>query len=145
MVEVDDLASNLKSSKSDLLVLQILLDTDTTIAAKCGLDEDEFSNIQLAVHDTEDAFKEFVEIVGGAQDALDCERINGIFVDLGHEAICGSASSTLLWIYCTMSIVFALGMFIILLRGALLPPVPISGAYGNVHSYDQEDALSEPK
>ena len=148
----DEIASILNNSRSALLALQTFLIADTTIAdtaitiaAECGLEENQFSVIQLAVHDTEVIFKEIVEIVGEAEDALDCERINGIFVALSHDALCGSASTTLLWIFWTMSIVLVLGMLIILLRGSLLPPLPNSEPYENsVHSYDQEGARVGP-
>ena len=128
------------SGGENLVNLRTLLsDDDGQLADRCGLDESRLLEIQNLIDRTRIAFSEFKDVAITAQGILGCDRINGVFVDICHEAICTSSPTTFLWIYCTMSIVFVLGMFIVLFRGALLPPVPIAGLYENIYSNDQED------
>lgn len=111
--------------------LQIFLQSSDsqTIAAQCGINESRLVEIQTAVDETILAFSELESIVAQAQSVIECERINSVFDDIYHEAICDSAPTTFLWIFSTCFIVLILGMLIMLLRGALLPPVPADGGY----------------
>jgi hypothetical protein len=129
--EVDNLVETLTSATNNMSGLQaFLLSSDSqTFSAQCGINESRLVEIQTAVDETISAFTELESIVVQAQSIIECERINGVFVDIYHEAVCDSAPTTFLWMFCTCFIVLLLGMLIFLLRGALIPAVPVDGGY----------------
>lgn len=74
-------------------------------------------SLELAI----DAFHELLEIGQDTVSLLICEDINQIYVDVMHDAMCTSAPTVLGWIFSSMISIYAGGMLIIILRGALLP------------------------
>lgn len=133
--EVDNLVSTLSGAKNDMLGLQIFLSSadSQTFSAQCGIDEARLAEIQIAVDETILAFIQLESIALQAQSVTECERINGVFVDIYHEAICDSSSTTFLWIFSTCFVVSLLGMLIFLSRGALLPAVANGGGYESMN------------
>jgi len=120
--EVDDLLDNLSQVNDMLVDLNIQLDVDQqTIENICGSAEGSLDSAKGSLLEAESKFKDFVAIADNASGAVECERINSIFVDIFHDALCTNGPYSLMWIFATMMSVFGLGMFMILCRGALLP------------------------
>ena len=102
--------------------LKTMLDTDPeTIRNVCDMTEARFNELTGLINESLDAFTEFGGITNEAAGVLECSRINGIFVDFYHDALCTNAPYSLMWVFATMMSVYILGMTIILFRGALLP------------------------
>ena len=151
--EVDDLLDNLSQVNDMLVDLNIQLDVDQeTIENICGSPEGSLDSAKGSLLEAELKFKDFVAIADNASAAVECERINSIFIDIFHDALCTNGPYSLMWIFATMMSVFGLGMFMILCRGALLPSIKIGEQeshrrYGSLregdglYSYDGDKGL----
>lgn len=98
-----------------------MLSEEIDIETLCAVDSDKLDEIKAAVKNSGAAFAEYASIMTETNEALECSRINDIFVELFQDALCTSSPSTFVWIFSTGMVVYILGMFIILFRGALLP------------------------
>lgn len=124
--------------------LKIMLESDPdTIRDVCAMTEARFNELAGLINESLDAFTEFGGITNEAAGVLECSRINGIFVDFYHDALCTNAPYALMWVFATMMAVYVLGMTIILFRGALLPTEKIYD--GRDYDRDQNDEYNNEK
>lgn len=119
---VDDLITDLSASVEDLEDLnKLLVDDSIDVQGKCNIDPNNYDELVYGIGNVTESFYELKNITADAKDAIACDKVNAVFVDLFHDALCDSFPMTLYWIFWTMTVVYALGMMIFLLRGALLP------------------------
>uniref|UniRef100_A0A7S3VC74 Uncharacterized protein n=1 Tax=Chaetoceros debilis TaxID=122233 RepID=A0A7S3VC74_9STRA len=138
--EVDDLLDNLRQVNDMLVDINISLDVDQeTIENICGSAEGSLDSAKGSLIEAESKFKDFVSIADNASRAVECERINSIFIDIFHDALCTNGPYSLMWIFATMMPVFGLGMFMVLCRGALLPS-DVIGEQESQRSHREDDA-----
>ena len=116
----------------------VLQNGNLDLATLCGIDQVKLKNITDSVDLSSTAFAEFAAIVNDAKNALECARINAVFVDLFHDALCTSSSDSFGWIFATGIVVYVFGMVVILCRGALLPAVESERRYLGVQSSSQD-------
>ena len=125
------LANDLKDGIIIMDELRTLLNEDPyNYTLFCGIDFEQLNAIQSALNGTLDAFAEFKIIARETTTILQCEKINKIFIDLYHKALCTSSPYTFAWIFLTTVIVFGLGMMLFFFRSALIPVVQI---YEGIH------------
>jgi len=117
----------------------VLQNGNLDLATLCGIDQVKLKNITDSVDLSSTAFAEFAAIVNDAKNALECARINAVFVDLFHDALCTSSSDSFGWIFATGIVVYVFGMVVILCRGALLPAVVTERRYVGVESSSSQD------
>lgn len=124
--------------------LKTMLESDPdTIRNVCGMSVARFNELTVLINESLDAFTEFGGITNEAAGVLECSRINGIFVDFYHDALCTNAPYSLMWVFATMMAVYGLGMAIILFRGALLPTEKMYD--GRDYDRDQKDEYNDEK
>ena len=86
-----------------------------------------------------DAFDDIIGIGNSTTRALSCYDVNSIWIDIMHDAVCTSAPSALTWMFSSIMLVYISGIFIFLLRGALLPSLDMDGAYDDDSEYTDDD------
>jgi len=138
-IEVDNLLIQLGEAVAAILSLKIMLDTEpeTFIDACDNANSTRIAELSVVIDQSFEAFTEFVAITYEAADVLECPRINNVFVDFYHDALCTSGPYSLMWMFATMMAVYVLGMFIVLSRGALLPSEKIYD--GTASDYERDD------
>jgi hypothetical protein len=139
-VDAENLLLELSDGLDGIRQLQALIESDSTsIQVICGVTAERLSSLNGVMTDSVNAFSNFVDITERAVDILQCDRINSIFVDFYHNALCTNIPYSLMWIFSTMMAVYILGMLIILFRGALLPTVETFDATKGM-AHDEEDS-----
>lgn len=108
--QVDDLIDILKDKQGDFEVF-------------CGGQPGDLNDFATTLNSTAVVFEEVENVGQNAIDLLNCEDINRIWIDLMHDAVCTSSPYALAYMFGTMTAIYVVGMFIFLLRGALLPEV----------------------
>jgi len=122
LVDVETLLGGLNDVLVGVIEMKEMLESEQAdLEIICGGTPGSLDNAKSLLDKSVGEFDTFVAITNKARDVLDCPRINGIFVDFTHDALCTNIPGTFAWIFSTMATVFVLGMGIILLRGALLP------------------------
>ena len=76
-----------------------------------------------------EAFIKIIGITNVLSDVIACERVNSIYVDLIYVAACTDLPYALTWMFAMLLIFSSLGMTIITLRAAILPPKKASDYY----------------
>lgn len=139
-MDAENLLLQLSEGLDSIRQLQDLIESDSnTIQVICGVTAQRLSDLSGVITESVNAFDNFVGITERAVDILQCERINNIFVDFYHNALCTNIPYSLMWIFSTMMAVYILGMLIILFRGALLPTVTTFEATKGM-PHDEEDS-----
>ena len=134
---MERLLTELSEGVTGLEQLRVMIEADTaSIALACVTTEARLIELNDVINLCIDKFGEFVGITSNAFDILECQRINGIFVDFYHDALCTNGPYAFMWIFITMMAVYGLGMAMILFRGALLP--------ADVR-YDEDDGFYEKR
>ena len=144
-LDAENLLLQLSEGLEGIRELQALIEADSsTIQVVCGVTAQRLAELNSVMNDATNAFTEFVGITEKAVDILECERINNIFVDFYHEALCTNIPYSLMWIFSTMMAVYILGMLIVVFRGAMLPT---EEAYNETKGmvYDEEDSYYNNK
>lgn len=140
-LEIEALVSDLQGGLNGIIDLKVILENDQqTLEAACGVGPGALDFTKTTLEASIAKFDEFVKIADKTIGVLECTRINGIFVDLFHGAMCTSAPSAFMWMFATMMAVYGLGMTIVLFRGALLPSIDTSLDYD--HEQDNRDDVS---
>lgn len=130
--QVEILVTELNEGLTGIADLRTLIETDaSTIINICGTTQEVLDDLDGLFGQTFDAFSDFVSLAEKNVDVLECSRVNDIFVDFYHDALCTSGPYSLMWIFATMMAVYGLGMAVILLRGALYPSNVIGEAPEN--------------
>jgi len=144
-VEFDNLLTQLGEGVAGISSLKKMLDEepDTILAACDNANPQRLTELSVVMEDSFGAFTQFVNITNKAADVLECSRINSIFVDFYHDALCTSGPYSVMWMFATMMAVFGLGMIIVLFRGALLPTEHIYVGEASEHERGDEDFYSE--
>ncbi len=88
-----------------------------------------------------DAFDDVTEIGFSTSDLLTCEGINTIWVNIAHDAMCTSAPDAFAWMFSSIMLVYVSGMFIYLLRGALLPSTDLNDDYNTDEYHDDDEGV----
>lgn len=146
--DVENLLLELSEGLNGIRELQALIESDSSsIQLICGVTAQRLSDLNGVMTDSVNAFSDFVGITEQAADILECERINNVFVDFYHEALCTNIPYSLMWIFSTMMAVYVLGMLIVVFRGALLPTEKMyDGTKGMINDeeeryYDKDNNL----
>lgn len=92
------------------------------IEAGCGLEFGTLDPRQRSLRNLIGTFQDFTEIVKSTSAAMRCERINSLFINIFHGLLCTDVPYSFSWMFSTMVPLYLIGMFMILCRGALLPP-----------------------
>lgn len=120
----------------------ILLNVDkSTLNLVCEEGIGPINALEGALDNTVDVFRQLLNVGTNATNLLNCEDINQIWVDVGHNALCTSTPTALSWMFSTMTALYIFGIFTFLFRGALLP-VEVEEEYGempNEGSRSQEE------
>ena len=90
---ITNLETDLREGKESMVALSSILESDPKIASGCGLDETTFNEVIEALQNTTDAYETFLGIVDDGQAAVECEKINAVFVDIVHDAVSTIISS----------------------------------------------------
>lgn len=144
-IDAENLLLELNDGLDSISQLQALIENDSSsIKTICGVTDQRLSELNGVMTDSVNAFTDFVGITERAVDILQCDRINDIFVDFYHNALCTNIPYSLMWIFSTMMAVYILGMLIVVFRGALLPTVKtFDDTKGMI--YDEDDSYYKNK
>ncbi len=131
LTAVEDLLAQLDEGTTVARDLQLLIDQrQNQFEMACGGQPGSLNPLLNTLGLTIEAFDEVLEIGNSTTDLLSCEDINSIWIDIVHEAVCTSAPSAFTWMFSSITGVYAAGIFVYMLRGALLPAVDIKDVEG---------------
>ena len=122
LLSFTDMLSQLDEATAKSTDLQVILaQNKADFEVYCGGGAGSLDTLELVLDDAVIAFDNLNEIGKNTTDLLACEGINGIWVDIMHDAVCSSSPTSLAWMFASMAAIYSVGIFIFLFRGALQP------------------------
>lgn len=140
LTTVEDLLVEIKEGSAAAKDLEILVrENQADFESYCGGGTGSLDPLLTTLGLALVAFDDMIVIGDQATDILTCEDINSIWVDIVHDAICTSAPSAFTWMFASITAVYASGIFIYLMRGALLPAADLNDGYKEDSDYTDDD------
>ncbi len=135
LIAVEDLLSQLKEGIVSAKELQQLVsEKQQQFELACGGQPGSLDNLKSTIDLALVSFEDVIDIGDSTTDLLTCQDINSIWIDIVHDAVCTSAPSAFTWMFSSITAVYVSGIFIYLLRGALLPAIDVKEAYPDYES-----------
>ncbi len=140
---IEGLIIDLRDAGQEVTKLVKILETSQeNFEQQCGGDKGSLDPLKLSLLALQNSFSTFA--TEDANSLLQCDRVNGIYVDFFEDGVCRNLPDALYWMFTTLSLIVAFGMVIFTLRSTMVPYLPtiVSSRNSDSGSDHEEAALN---